>query len=98
MDDLVTWLREQIAEDRAAVEVGRSPHAHGCDHVECCCDQGATVLAQCDAHEALLALHVINQGACDVCGEWDYDWPCKTLRILALAYQHRPGYREEWRP
>lgn len=23
---------------------------------------------------------------------------CPTLRALALAYRHRPGYREEWKP
>ena len=25
-------------------------------------------------------------------------WPCLTLRLLALPYADRPGYREEWRP
>lgn len=25
-------------------------------------------------------------------------WPCETLRLLALPYADRPGYREEWRP
>lgn len=24
--------------------------------------------------------------------------PCPTLRLLALPYADRPGYREEWRP
>lgn len=24
--------------------------------------------------------------------------PCRTVRLLALAYQHRPGYLEGWRP
>lgn len=24
--------------------------------------------------------------------------PCSTLRLLALPYSDRPGYREEWRP
>lgn len=61
------------------------------------------VLAQCEAHTAILDLHV-NESCpeadtpCDVCGEWDEDWPCDTLRATALAYQHNPGYREEWRP
>ncbi|CAL9502776.1 DUF6221 family protein [Streptomyces sp. enrichment culture] len=26
------------------------------------------------------------------------DWPCEHLRLLALPYADRPGYREEWRP
>jgi hypothetical protein len=25
-------------------------------------------------------------------------WPCTTLRLLALPYTDRLGYREEWRP
>jgi hypothetical protein len=31
----------------------------------------------------------------------DCQWterPCRTLRLLALLYAARPGYREEWRP
>lgn len=26
------------------------------------------------------------------------EWPCTTLRLLALPYADRPGYRDEWRP
>lgn len=26
------------------------------------------------------------------------DWPCEHLRLLALPYADRPGFREEWRP
>lgn len=25
-------------------------------------------------------------------------WPCTTLRLLALPYADKPGYREEWAP
>jgi hypothetical protein len=31
----------------------------------------------------------------------DCQWterPCRTLRLLALPYTDRPGFREEWRP
>lgn len=24
------------------------------------------------------------------------DWPCRTVRLLASACRHRPGYRTEW--
>jgi hypothetical protein len=37
---------------------------------------------------------------CAVCG-WASDDPtsgCLTLRLLALPYADRPGYREEWAP
>lgn len=26
------------------------------------------------------------------------DWPCDSLRLLALPYADRPGFRAEWRP
>lgn len=32
------------------------------------------------------------------CATCDQQFPCKTLRVLALPYVNRPGYREEWRP
>lgn len=28
----------------------------------------------------------------------ELSWPCPTLRLLALPYADRPGYREEWKP
>lgn len=28
----------------------------------------------------------------------DAEYPCKTVRLLALPYADRPGYRDEWRP
>lgn len=71
-------------------------------------------LAQCEAHTAILDLHVpaneepLPEGypmrfICNTCGsgevhEYPVVWPCDTVRVLALTYQHRPGYREEWRP
>lgn len=40
---------------------------------------------------------------CDTCGsgepyEYPTPWPCDTLKLLALPYADRPGYREDWRP
>ena len=40
---------------------------------------------------------------CSSCGgggihEYPIDWPCPTLRALALPYADQPGWREEWRP
>lgn len=46
-------------------------------------------------------------GTCGVCCEpskWDHfesaasEYPCMTLRLLALPYADRPGYQERWRP
>jgi hypothetical protein len=50
------------------------------------------VLAQCEARTALL--EVADSMASS--GDWYY--PDHVLKALALAYQHRPGYRPEWRP
>lgn len=120
MDELVTWLREQIDRDRTEVESGRGPHAHGCNYVECCCDEDAETLARCEAYEAVLREHFRYDAwlsenvpdlrprtdpSCMGCGRDNEEEPrtknineCPTLRALALAYRHRPGYREEWRP
>jgi len=38
---------------------------------------------------------------CSTCGQYDeyaIDWPCYTLRVLALDWVDHPAYRLEWRP
>lgn len=39
---------------------------------------------------------------CKTCGsgeeKYPADWPCATIRLVALPFSDRPGYREEWRP
>jgi hypothetical protein len=40
---------------------------------------------------------------CETCGsgepyEYPTWWPCDTLKLLALPYADREGYREEWKP
>jgi len=32
------------------------------------------------------------------CDDPDAPYPCDTVRLLALPYADRPGYRDEWRP
>lgn len=32
------------------------------------------------------------------CDSPDAPYPCDTVRLLALPYADRPGYRDEWRP
>lgn len=136
-DDLVTWLREQIAEDRRLAEAanGGPWHVNNETFVEsiysaddtCVIGGGRwggeasvfdsnadalhiarhdprAVLAQCDAHEKLLDLHPQStelSWLCELCGgegqNIDCAYPCDTLRVTALAYQHHPGFREEWR-
>ncbi len=66
----------------------------------------ARVLREIDTKRQLLALHHQLEDAeemldfcatCDVTGKYR-EHPCTTLRLLALPYADRPGYREEWRP
>lgn len=57
----------------------------------------ARVLREIDAKRQLLALH--TEGSSDLfCAHCEHEPPCPTLRLLALPYADRPGYREEWRP
>lgn len=164
MDELVTWLREQIAERRRRALATRflpddpapawtyDPHAHRVvirephgqqigvasrragitptavhyedlilkadgEHMEL--NDPMSAVDECDAHEALLDAHPLvgdtgddmHDPKCGVCvapggigcGEYPEDWktqpwPCPTIKALAVAYRHRPGYREEWKP
>lgn len=51
-----------------------------------------------DSNEDDSSAFVVCCGLCQVGVVQDGDWPCETLRLLALPYSDRPGYREEWRP
>lgn len=71
----------------------------------------ARVLREVEAKRQIVEVHqpfeVVEDPACQVCAdtsdkysdEWTREeWPCLTLRLLALPYADRQGYREEWRP
>lgn len=69
----------------------------------------ADTIARCEAELAILDLHGgewLDQDLADgdyrvrqVCTRCDDGyWPCRTVRLLASGYRHRPGYREEWKP
>jgi hypothetical protein len=68
----------------------------------------ARVVAEVEAKRRIIAEHQpLVSGSCRVCTVWDEDddwqargflFPCPTVRLLALPYADRPGYREEWRP
>ncbi|NUV54536.1 hypothetical protein G6W51_16790 [Streptomyces coelicolor] len=66
----------------------------------------ARVLSEIDAKRQIIALHHQLEDAqemldfcatCDVTGKYP-EYPCTTLRLLALPYADRPGYKESWRP
>ncbi|EPD94626.1 hypothetical protein HMPREF1486_03179 [Streptomyces sp. HPH0547] len=73
----------------------------------------ARVLREIDAKRRITEVHHVVGGwqdedghdlgdGCEECGHSEEysdrgGW-CETLRLLALPYADRPGYREEWRP
>lgn len=50
----------------------------------------ADVVARCEAALALLAGH---GGDCPECSSGT---PCRSVRLLAIGYRRRPGWRDEW--
>lgn len=67
------------------------------------------VLREIDAKRRIVECHepwTASNGdtICGRCGREHIDgrpgghYPCQTLRLLALPYADRAGYREEWRP
>lgn len=103
--DLVEWLRAQLDDDESRSDlVGQimllrwatKPYAD-------------RLMREVEAKRLLLDLHrpVADSswpepGHCLECcslESQDYrTYPCPTVRLLALPYSDRPGYREEWRP
>jgi hypothetical protein len=63
----------------------------------------ARVLREIDAKRQIIDLHRSGQHHQCRTGEHDDGYAkwvgiCTTLRLLALPYADRPGYRNEWRP
>lgn len=140
-DELVVWLRPQIAVRKQLAEACGDPTTRGTwyysephgetvrsednDYVACgpwdgdvdedfarhmVANDPRATLAECEAHTALLDRHHLvydeEHGLfCNGCGYNAIERPrtkgslnhCPTVRAVALAYQHNPGYREEWR-
>ena len=97
------WRRGTLAMDDRRVEgIGITLYDEG-GHDE---DQAAfiaehdpaRVLREVEAKRRIIEEHpYAGAGKCETC-DLDRDWPCPTLRLLALPYADRSGYREEWRP
>lgn len=96
MDDLVTWLRAQLDEDERVINAA-------CLHIDDCSDSGFTdrftddrLLAEVDAERRIL------DRLRDERGFYRDDIASGTaepvIRLLAVPYADRTGYREEWRP
>lgn len=68
----------------------------------------ARMLAKCEADRRIVGIHPVDdEGVYDADGIehpglgcrgcWD-DFPCATIRALALPYVAHENYRPEWRP
>lgn len=107
MNDLVTWLREQIAESEqeARADEWNRPHGPGCaiaaDNLPACdCEYWRAVLAQCEAHAFLVedAAELLALPVTTPYEQGCHDVKRNNLKLIGFAYRHRPGYREEWQP
>ncbi|RDV48449.1 MULTISPECIES: DUF6221 family protein [unclassified Streptomyces] len=59
----------------------------------------ARALREVDAKRQLIAEHdVYARKLADRMDCQSLDFPCKTLRLLALPYAAHPDYRDTWRP
>ncbi|HZF92056.1 DUF6221 family protein [Streptomyces sp.] len=85
---------ETLMEDMPGYEAARARALHIASHGP------ARVLREIDAKRRILVEHALNGWVCTTCdtGEVEQVFPCPTLRILALPYADRSGYRDEWRP
>ncbi|WP_422744313.1 DUF6221 family protein [Micromonospora sp. WMMD754] len=103
VDDLVTWMRQQLDDDeraaRAWLPLG-NPAAADREHIAR--HDPARVLAEVDAKRRVID---VLRGF-EPNDEWStqpdmglrQNNAAGALRALALPYADRPGYRDEWRP
>jgi len=112
MDELVAWLRGVLAEDerraKADVDFFDRPGADPDD--KSIANDARWLLADIAVKRAILDLHG-SEHECPFNAPFEriesvwwglpvgggVKW-CPTVRLLASAYAHRPGYRDEWRP
>lgn len=112
MSDLVAWLRAQLDEEERDIQQSRalSPtdlHWSMPDWLH-----RDRMLAEIEAKRRIIELHQVvafededmsDQGlGCQECG-WSAEYAdrggwCETIRLLALPYADRPGYKEVWKP
>lgn len=112
-DELAAWLRVQLDDDEqeaqdALKRTTTTRRRVGGEWVEDTVQPPewrrsvwgpARVLRELDAKRKIIAEHdVYSRPLGERMDCQSYDFPCTTLRLLALPYADRPGYREEWRP
>jgi hypothetical protein len=104
-EDLAKWLLKQIGQDEDEVR-GHLGRSVGFRLAECDAKRRIIDLHEEGEENELRHGHWEGHGSnehwirdepndCPVCDEYE---PCLTLRLLALPYADRPGYRAEWKP
>lgn len=106
MNGLADFLLARIAEDEALASGARgqllmapSPLVPYLDRFS-----GSRAILECEAKRRIVAEHpLFPEGRTPKCGRCDDDgfainWPCLTLRLLALPYADHPDCLDEWRP
>lgn len=94
VDDLETWLRQQLENQRHTADALKAlAHALPAETGAYLTETADMLLADVDAKRRIL----------DQCADvWAHDrveaFAEDVLRLLALPYAGRPGYRGEWRP
>lgn len=86
---------DEIAEQVEPIEVGAFVHRNN----------PRAVLAQCDAHTRILdeIVPLVDGMDDQIEGEWGsgglgpHEESELLMKLIALAYQHNEGFREEWR-
>lgn len=111
MTELVDFLNRCLDEDEhEAKDVGprhadddSGPYVHDDDAYYPLQVGAQFVLADIAAKRAIMQDHKLVEypgidGPCCARCESYMRFPCRTLVLLASAYRHRDGYREEWSP
>jgi hypothetical protein len=111
VSELVEWLRAQLDEDAEGFEALGEVNLNGIESTasDWAREYVERARAEVDAKRRVLDLHGVvwrrstggvadRVADCRVCDHFPAQYPCPTLRLLALPYADRPGYRDEWRP
>ena len=103
MDDLITWLRAQLDDDERILEHARD------DRVSRMARAGRTIVADAGMLEEFTRDRLLREVEAkrrilglvtDAGQQWGDGYTeayRDVVKLLALPFSDRPGYREEWR-
>ena len=97
---LTEFLLARIAEDeghaRKLLETDRRPVLSLASTV----NHPARLLAECEAKLRIVDWHLpdhLEPDICTTCASYAEDYPCRTIRALALPYADHADFDESWR-